>query len=178
MNTLIPILGIIALIFGGIVFFQSRNATGQYGNKEIQEVVTPTTASITNVSETNTIAVPAANQQSLVEAYLKAISEKKIPEAIAMMTKKSVPDDATKQAWGVQFNAFNKLVVVSIKPSMQEEWNDEKESYLVTIDVEMSDSAAQGPIPYFGYENGTNTRWLTLEKEEGVWKVAGISTGP
>jgi hypothetical protein len=33
-------------------------------------------------------------------------------------------------------------------------------------------------MPYFGWDNGTNTRWVELVKEEGLWKVQGIATGP
>ncbi len=95
-----------------------------------------------------------------------------------MMSKNAAPDDASKQSWGVQFNAFKKLTVQSIEPSMEESWNDAQKTYRTTLDVEMDGDAAEAVIPYFGYANGTNTRWITIEKEGADWKIAGISTGP
>jgi len=118
------------------------------------------------------------NHKSIAESFYKALAERKIVEAIAMMTKSCVPNDETKQAWGVQFNAFKKLTVKSIEPAMQEEWTDSKETYLVTMDVEMTPESENGPVPFYGYENGTNSRWITLENENGTWKVADIATGP
>lgn len=138
------------------------------GENVVNVITSPTTKTTVNEKR----------QQIVVESYLKALSEKRISDAIAMMTEKAVPDDATKQAWGVQFNAFKKLVVRSIEPSMEEEWTDRSESYRIVIDVEMTPESANGPIPYYGYDNRTNTRWITLEKENNIWKVAGISTGP
>jgi hypothetical protein len=169
MNILILILGVIVLAGGAIVFTQKQKPSLP---------PSPTPTSVTVPLSTNSGGVIAINSIKYVELFLQNIADKKIPDAISMMTTKAVPDDATKQAWGVQYNAFKKLVVKSIEPSMKEGWTDSQESYLVTLDVEMTPESANGPIPYYGYDKGINTRWVTLEKEDGVWKVAGISTGP
>jgi hypothetical protein len=34
------------------------------------------------------------------------------------------------------------------------------------------------PMPYYGWGNGEFVRWITLEKVDNVWKIAGIATGP
>jgi len=39
-------------------------------------------------------------------------------------------------------------------------------------------SAANAPIPYYGYENGQNTRFIPIIKENSLWKIDGIATGP
>jgi hypothetical protein len=174
MNKLILMLGIIVLAGGGILYFQKQ--------KSLPPTSTPT-PTLSSPSETvpqPTIAdgVPAIDSKGYVELFLKNIADKKIPDAIAMMTEKSVPDEGTKQAWGVQYAAFNKLVVKSVEPSMRESWTDTTQSYKVTMDVEMSPQSANGPIPYYGYDTGINIRWVGLEKENGVWKITGFSTGP
>lgn len=157
MNKLLLILGGIFVV-GGILFFSQKQKS-------------PT-------SQTKVEEVKVIDSKSYLELFLKNIADKKIPEAIAMMTAKTVPDDAIKQAWGVQFAAFKKLVVKSIEPTLQESWTDNSEEYVVTLDVEMTPESANGPIPYYGYDMGINTRWVTMEKENGVWKVSGINTGP
>jgi len=170
MKKLFPILGVIVLATGAVLLTVIRPQR-EFALPISLPTIQPTAAV---VSTTPT----ASNSMDIVKTFLKNISEKKIAEAVAMMTTKVVPDDSTKQAWGVQYAAFKKLVVTSVEPSMPEEWSATGESYKVTMDVEMTPESASGPIPYYGYENGVNIRWITLDKEGGVWKVAGINTGP
>jgi hypothetical protein len=41
--------------------------------------------------------------------------------AVLMLSPDQIKDDATKQAWAVQFNAFSTLQVVSVEPALQED---------------------------------------------------------
>jgi hypothetical protein len=49
---------------------------------------------------------------------------------------------------------------------------------MVTFDVTMDPSSANGPIPYYGYDQGENVRFVTIVKEGNQWKVEGLATGP
>ncbi|MCJ7793008.1 MAG: hypothetical protein MUP45_03465, partial [Candidatus Marinimicrobia bacterium] len=51
-------------------------------------------------------------------------------------------------------------------------------SFRVLLEVKMKSSSEQEPIPFFGYVNGQNTKFVNLEKENGTWKIKGIATGP
>ncbi len=42
----------------------------------------------------------------------------------------------------------------------------------------MDPSSANAPIPYYGYETGENIRFITLVKENKLWKIDEIATGP
>jgi hypothetical protein len=42
----------------------------------------------------------------------------------------------------------------------------------------MNPNSANEPIPYFGWENGQNIRWVTLVKEGKMWRIEGLATGP
>ena len=95
-----------------------------------------------------------------------------------MMTSSITNNDSQKQAWAVQFNAINSLKVINVEPSMKEEWTETKHSYKLTLDITMNPSSANEPIPYFGWENGQNIRWVTLVKEGKMWRVEGLATGP
>lgn len=127
---------------------------------------------------TATVEVPNTDGKGVVEQFLKAVSDHKPGDAVGFMASKTVSDDGQKQAWAVQFNAFKSLLVKSIEPSMPEEWSDTSQTYKVTMNVEMKPESADMPIPYFGYEKGTNIRWVSAEKTGTDWKVLGIATGP
>ena len=123
--------------------------------------------------------VPLPTGRDAVNLFFTLINEKRIPEAVAMMSEVAAPDDATRQAWGVQFNAMQTVEIVSIEPWNEEGWSDKKELYQTTLKVQMSADSAQAVIPYYGFDGETNVRWIETGKDsQGVWKINGIYTGP
>lgn len=123
--------------------------------------------------------VPLPAGQDIVNLFFNLINEKRIPEAVAMMSAKANPDESSKQSWGVMFNAFESVKVTQIEEWTSEEWTGNKQIYKVTLETEMSHDSANEPIPYYGFDGKTNIRWIEIEKDvENIWKVNGISTGP
>ena len=115
--------------------------------------------------------VPLPQGEDIVKNFFTLIGDGKIEDAINMMTPNSIGNDSQKQAWGVQFNAFKKISVKKIDPALEN-------TYKVTLDVEMKPESANAPIPFYGYDNGVNIRWVGLEKIDNIWKITGIATGP
>ncbi len=134
----------------------------------------------TNTSETsdNSAIVPEPQEQDIIRNFFQLIAEKNISAAVLSMSSKNTSDDSVKQAWGVQFNDWNSVNVTSIEASMPTDWSESKHTYKVTMDVVIDSSAANAPIPYYGYENGQNTRFIPIIKENSLWKIDGIATGP
>lgn len=120
---------------------------------------------------TSQTSAPIPSGEDIVRNFFSLISEGKIADAINMMTPTAIGNDSQKQAWGVQFNAFKKINVKKIEPSLEN-------TYKVILDIEMKPESANAPIPYYGYENGENFRWVGLEKIDNSWKITGIATGP
>ena len=68
---------------------------------------------------------------------------------------------------------FDSVKVVGIEKSIEENL------YKVTMEVEVNARAADYPIPYYGYGDKTDIRFVKLtQNSEGVWKIDGIGTGP
>ncbi len=169
MNKLIPIL--IGILIVSVVVFLKPATTSK-------KVPADSSSAVVVSPETSSPTAELTNTKDIVAVFLQHIAEKRVAEAVRMFSKNAAPDDTAKQAWGVQFNAFRKLTVLAIEPSMEESWKDAQKIYRVTMDVEMEEDTAEEAIPYFGYVNGTNMRWVTIEKDGADWKIAGISTGP
>lgn len=123
--------------------------------------------------------VPLPQETDIARTFFNLIGEHKPSDAVMMMTPVNTNDDSAKQAWAVQFNAFESMSVKSIEPSMQEDWTETVHSYKVTLNVKMKPEAANAvPMPNYGWDNGENYRWVTLEKINSRWMVGGIATGP
>jgi hypothetical protein len=131
-----------------------------------------------NNTETTGTPVPTLDDEQFIRNFFGLIEDKRASDAVLIMSAKNTSDDSTKQAWGVQFNNFNSVTVVSITPQQQSAWTSTYHQYKVVLDVVMSPNSASAPIPYYGYENGQNTRWIGLVKEDGAWRIDAIATGP
>jgi len=133
----------------------------------------------TQVKNSQSQSVPLPSGEDIVKTFFELINEKKIPEAVSMMSKIAIGDDAQKQAWGVQFNAFTSLKTKSIETYDKSSWTEDQQEYKVNLSVQMKPEAADEQIPYYGYNIGDNNiRWVILVKENNLWKVQGIGTGP
>lgn len=129
--------------------------------------------------EKNEAVVPLPQEEDIIRSFFEIIGENRPSDAISMMSQKLIGDESSKQAWGVQFNAFKTVRVEKIEPSMQANWTENNHSYQVILNVQMKPEAANAPIPYYGWGDNPNTRFINLTKtSEGIWKVDEIATGP
>ena len=132
----------------------------------------------TVLNEKKQAEVPLPAGHNIVNLFFNLINEKRIPEAIEMMNKTAVPDDSARQAWGVQFNAIKSINVIDVEPWEAENWTENKQIYKATLEAYVTNDPS-APIPYYGWEDNPNIRWVSLEKDsESMWKIDSISTGP
>ncbi|MEI6237681.1 MAG: hypothetical protein WCP03_03730, partial [Candidatus Saccharibacteria bacterium] len=122
--------------------------------------------------------VSVQDDQMYINLFFKLINDRKASDAVMIMSDKNTKDDSIKQAWGVQFNNMSTVKVVSVEPNQKEAWTNTSRQYKVTIDVVMNPNSANELIPYYGYTNGQNIRYINLVKQGGGWKIDDIATGP
>lgn len=159
-----------AIVVGGY-YFVTNKSKSTTTEENITVTAEPTVAEKTEV--------PLPQEEDIIRTFFELINEQKPSDAIMMMAPSIINDDSIKQAYGVQFNAFQLLKIESIEKAPQSEWTDAKHTYRVDFEAKMKPEAAYVmPIPNYGYENGLNTRWVLIEKIEGKWKIAELSTGP
>ncbi|OGD84742.1 hypothetical protein A2165_03185 [Candidatus Curtissbacteria bacterium RBG_13_40_7] len=165
------VIGVVIVVAIGAAVLSKRTSSSQTS-------VTSTSVTDQITNEENTPNVPLPTEEDIIRTFYNLINEGRPADAISMMTSFLVGNDTSKQAWGVQFNSFKSVKVLAIEPSMQEEWTSTKHTYKVTLDVQMKPEAQNAPIPNYGWENGQNIRWITLEKVENLFKIVVIATGP
>jgi len=169
-------IGAVLLLLFGFAVFNSQKQNNQNTTKPIEIItsVIPISSSVSTTQGT----VPLPQATDIIRSFFSLIEARRISDAVGMMSDAITRDDSTKQAWGVQLNAIKSVKIIDITPSVLEERKDTKRTYKVTLDIVMDPSSASAPIPYYGYENGTNIRWITLEKPRKMWQIMGLATGP
>ncbi len=181
-NILLIVATVILLISAGLYYwknpsFNPASYSPAVTSNPIAIQETSNTSLSPTKSDSNTVPLPT--EENTIRTFFNLINEHRIPEAISMMNSSIVPDDSTKQAYGVQFNAIKSITVQTIEPSMKENWTDNKHSYKVTLEASVSSEAANAPIPYYGWGDNPNIRWVTIAKDQtNLWKIADIATGP
>lgn len=119
-----------------------------------------------------------APEEELIANFYGLIDNRQIPEAISLMSSNAVPDDSAKQAWGVQFNAIRSVNIMNMEAVSQDTWTDNSKVYKVTLEIYVDSSAADAPIPYYGYVDNPNIRFITVIKDtNGRWYIDQIGTG-
>lgn len=122
---------------------------------------------------------PLPSAEYITGLIFELINDGKINEAIDLMTNEMAGDDTSKQTWGVHFNAIKSINVQSIEPYNKEQWTDAKKVFEVTLEAYVSSEAKDAPIPYYGWHDNPNIRWVSVEKgASGFWKIAALATGP
>jgi len=160
MKNLIIILVVLAAVTlsGGVFWFmrQPKNLPGQ----EVKP--SPVSEESQNLHEAT---VPPPTEEDVINLFFNLINEKRIDEALAMMSP------AEGEDWRPYLEGFEKVNLLEVEKT-------EFGSFRVLLDVKMKSSSEQEPIPFFGYVDGQNTKFVNLEEENGTWKIKGIATGP
>ena len=119
---------------------------------------------------------PGAKHAAFISQFIALINDHRVSDALAMMSPELVPD-ADRAAWTRQFSAIKSIRVMDIRPA------DTKRSgpcfeYKVTLEADVSSEAANEPIPYFGWDDNPNLRWIHLCPRGDQWLISSIGTGP
>lgn len=173
------IIGSLVIIFSvGVILVKPKNISKETPKSEIQEqaITSPTSSPIASVattpSETNIVPLPTG--EDIIRTFFNLINEARIPEAVEMLSQTANPNDSTKQAWGVSFNSFKSVKIISIEPWDKSSWNTEQEVYKVVFNLQLK----SGDFAY-GWDGGQNTRWIEIAKKPAsLWKINTLATGP
>ena len=122
--------------------------------------------------------VPLHEDEELITSFSNLISQGKAKDAVKMLSLQNTSSEEMKKMWQEQFEAMKSVKVLSLEPAMKSSWTDQRREYKVVLDMVMDESSKDAPIPYYGYDQGENTRFIVLVKEGNKWSIDTIVTGP
>ncbi|MFO7610911.1 MAG: hypothetical protein R6W99_00270 [Clostridia bacterium] len=113
-------------------------------------------------------------QDLTLKKFFTLINEGKMEEAIGMMDDTAAPNKSSRDMWADSFASIRgmKFVLAGFSKSDEDNWTDEIQRYKVKIQI-----PEIGDYQQFGWDPGENTRFFTLMKYGGEWKIHEISTG-
>lgn len=78
-----------------------------------------------------------------------------------------------QEMWKANFSSLDKIKVIWLYPEEEQKWPNHQPLYEVNIYT-----ISKLGSPYYGWDEGRNTRWITIASEEDKWKIVSIATGP
>jgi hypothetical protein len=109
------------------------------------------------------------SQIDRAKEFFQFLADKKIDEALAMMDA----NDGTKNMWKTNFKTINSLSVRGANPVFLEEWTSVRQVFKVDLTVRVTPEG-EG----YGWNQGQNFRWITLEKNGETWQVHELANNP
>lgn len=134
------------------------------------------------IKETSSVPLPSKtdetlinlNQNETIGKFFSLINDGNIEEILPFLHSKIIPDNEAKNNWLKQFSVLKSITVNSIT-----KLNADEEIYRVQLTIDdLAPNATDAAIPNYGWNKGENVRWISLEKENDLWKISQIATGP
>lgn len=153
----------IIIAVGGSILFLNKANPANYAKNEI-------------ISNKNTN-IPKIREEDIIRTFFNLINENQAEKAIAMMTSEMKGDETSEQAWLEQFKSISFIEVKDIIPSDQDSWTDNKHKYQVTINAIVAPTKEDLAIPFYGWGENPNIRWVTITKINNLWQISELATG-
>ncbi|HDS11841.1 MAG TPA: hypothetical protein ENN77_02950 [Candidatus Wirthbacteria bacterium] len=106
--------------------------------------------------------IEAASEILTAIKFCTYLADGQYDEAVALMDA----DPSTKQAWKNNFATLQSLEIKRTGPVRVEEWTATRQIFKTVLTVSVSPEGEQ-----MDWMNGENERWISLQKNNGVWQV-------
>lgn len=117
--------------------------------------------------------VAKIREENFIYDYFEAIDQGETDLYFSMMDEELAGDENKREMWKTAFSGLDLIKVVSLYPEEERKWYDKQPLYKVTIYT-----IPKPGSPYYGWDEGENTRWITVTTNENSRKIVSIATGP
>lgn len=115
--------------------------------------------------------------QAALEEFFAIVNSRDIDAAMKSMASSILRTTKERHAWHRQLAAIRSIHILDIQPANVESWSGSRHIFKVTLEAHVKDDP-NAPIPFFGWQDNPNVRWITMQLDNRRWIVAGIATGP
>ena len=117
--------------------------------------------------------VAKIKEENFIYDYFEAIDQGETDPYFSMMDEELAGDENKREMWKTAFSGLDLVKVVSLYPEEERKWHNKQPLYEVSIYT-----ISKPGSPYYGWDEGRNTRWITVATEKDKWKIVSIATGP
>jgi len=157
-------------VLTSVIFLSNKANLGAEGG-------TPTPAS--NQAKQSSPSATDLTGTQFIQLFFQVINQKQTNTAVSMLNSSLLPNQEAANLWASQLGSFQSILVKDISEVPDFVKTPASEKYKVILTAQTSPDAANAPIPFYGWSDGDNIRFITIIKgEDGLWRVQEIATGP
>lgn len=116
---------------------------------------------------------PAGDASEAIDAFFALLDKGETEEALDMMLEAKLENSENKNGWEACFNDIESITVEKTEEFLKESWTEAHEDYKCTLLVALKPGAQPGL-----WESGEIIRYISVEAENGQWKISEISMNP
>jgi hypothetical protein len=117
--------------------------------------------------------VAKIKEENFIYDFFEAITQGNTEQYFFMMDKELAGSESTQKMWKTAFSSLEVIKIVSLYPEEEGKWHNKQLLYQAIIYAIPKSGAA-----YYGWDEGKNTRWISIAPTGDSWKITTIATSP
>jgi len=157
--------------------FSSYTVDGITGELLAQDYFDPETLKRINPEEVKYNFYPdkvaKIKEENFIYEFFEMIDRGDVDQVFSRMDENLSGNENMQEMWKANFSSLDKVKVVNLYPEEERKWHNKQPLYKVTIYTISKPGSS-----YYGWDEGRNTRWITVTTNEDNRKIVSIATGP
>ncbi len=117
--------------------------------------------------------VSKIREENFIYDFFEAITQGDTEQYFSMMDGELAGNEMMQEMWKTAFSSLELIKIVSLYPEEERKWHNKQPLYRVIIYA-----LARAGAPYYGWDVGKNTRWISIAPYGDSWKITAIATSP
>ena len=117
--------------------------------------------------------VTKVKEENFLYDFFEAITQGNTEQYFSMMDRELAGNETMQEMWETAFSSLEVIKIVSLYPEEERKWHNHQPLYKAVIYTIPKSGA-----PYYGWDEGRNTRWISVIPTGDSWKITAIATSP
>lgn len=116
---------------------------------------------------------PQQGSKGTIKKFFSLMDQGNLDQAVSCMDSEMAGSDQMKQMWKDSLGTVESIKITGIEENARGDWNKNKELYKVNLQVTLKPGSQ-----FMGWGEGTNTRWVEMNSQDGQWKLHQLAGNP
>ncbi len=108
----------------------------------------------------------------VIEKFFQMVDSGDVDSALTLLDTQALGNASSQAMWQSSLGSIDTASVTSIQNSNQAQWTNDYQQYQVNISLHLK------PGSQTLWSEGQDTRWISLVKANGQWKISTLATSP